>query len=98
MKKENVFVVINWIFVAITIIANILSYKHLPDSMVIQINSAGEASNQLSKGIYLIMVPIVLLSISLYTSLNKNKSSIKYFILMTILFSVNIFTLYFNLR
>ena len=99
MKKDKLFIIINWIFVIVTVIANIATYRYLPESMVIQVKATtGEATNQLSKGIYLLMVPIALLSMSLYTSFTKSKSAVKYFVLMTILFGLNIFTLYYNLK
>ena len=93
MDKKKILLVM----LALTVLVNIVAYNYLPQEIAAQITISGEKANYISKPIYLIAGPVILLGIYLFTrSMDKEKEK-GYFFTGVIIFMINIVFILINL-
>lgn len=96
-SKSNTYFKLNLVLLAITVIANIIAYKYLPDQVGIH-STGGEFDKYIGKMMFLFLTPLVSIIINVYSSVIVSKVALKGFIVGIILTGVNIFIILSNLN
>lgn len=82
---------------AAALFVNLIAYKFLPEKIGMQINTAGELRNYVSKPIFVIIAPAVI-GVMYFLSKGIDESNrSKYLMVSVIVFIVNILSILFNI-
>lgn len=86
------------VLIIIELFINILSYKFLPDRVGVQFDTSGNISNTMPKLLFIIFLPLLTLLLNFYFKKSNNSYQMKATLFTVVLFVINLFTLFINLR
>lgn len=98
MKRDKIFKVLTWCVFGISAIFSLISYKYLPDKVALQISFTGKLQNYVNKGLASIVIPVILLFLSIYSSANKEQNKVKYFFISLIIMAAHMYIIYMNIK
>lgn len=91
--KKNMLILLGLVIV---IIINICFYNRLPDNIGLQVSASGGLNNYISKLLFVIIAPVVLLITYGYTLLKKEEIN-KQLYIMVVVVALNLILLFTNL-